>query len=211
MDLAVQRPQPVTLPRPGRSRRPCACLQPTYYGGSDTRDGSLEPIEVSSGPCLHHTPALGTTPTPQQYLMDKPIEQGAYKSMTPDPYTVTSRTRLRPGPRKVTTLLYNLIERNAKRQYHRNILLAVFETVQYSGGCSLKPPPTFFRPIIPTIPPHRSIYSVNLTLFPSTQCGFLQVSSGITARTDTSWLTTLSPLTSLTRKETVIPWTSVCI
>ncbi|MGO9122743.1 MAG: site-specific integrase [Desulfomonilaceae bacterium] len=42
--------------------------------------------------------------------------------MTPDPNPVTSRTRFRPGLRKITTLSNNLLDGNTKGQYHRYIL-----------------------------------------------------------------------------------------
>jgi hypothetical protein len=55
--------------------------------------------------------------------MNKSIEKSRDKSMTPDPNSVTSRTRLGFGPRKLTTPLNNLLEGNTKGKYHRNTLL----------------------------------------------------------------------------------------
>ena len=147
LDLAAERPQPVALSRPRRSGGPPAGFQPTGYAGSNALHGSLKSIKVSTGASPHHASALGTTPTSDQYLLNKAIEKSPDKSMTPDPNTVTSRTRFRSGPRKVTAPLNNLLDGNTKGQYHRNT-------------CSRASRPVHTRAVARTS--HRPLHPVNL-------------------------------------------------
>ena len=173
LDLPMKGPQPMALSRSGRSRRPPAGLKTTGYGGTNCRYGSLKSIKVSVRASLHNTSTIGATPTPQQNLLDKSIEQRPYKSVTPYSTSPTPRTRLRFRPSKVTATLNNLLDGNTQGKYHRKTCFRAFRPVTSKGGSSRKPPPFSHGQNIPIIPPARSTYSGNFNINQSMKCAFL--------------------------------------
>ncbi len=93
---------------------------------------------------------------------------------TPNPISVTLRTRLRFGPSKLTTALNDLLDGNTQGKYHRNTLYRASGPVHSKGGRSLKPPPLLPSQNIPIISPVRSTYSENINMNQSIQSDFLQ-------------------------------------
>ena len=170
---AAERSQPVSLSSPRQLVGPPSGSHTARNRCADAHYGSLYPSKVSSGPYPHNTSAIRTTPTLDQDLLDKPVEQRPYISMTPDPITMTSRTRIRSRPRKVTAPLHNLLDGNAKGKYHRNTFWRASGPVHYKGGSSVKPPPSSLCQNIPTILPVRSTYSENISRFRLVQSGIL--------------------------------------
>jgi hypothetical protein len=108
----------MVLTAAGYTSKPLPLIRLHDNTGTDRIYLCLKPGKITTWPATEHRPAIRTAIPPENQCMDKPVEKGQYKPMTPQPETATKRTSIGFLPGIVPAFLRKFFEINRTEDYH---------------------------------------------------------------------------------------------
>jgi hypothetical protein len=101
-----------------RRRRPAACCYTESKQDADGFFAAADSAEMGVRTGRHNATTQGTAVALQMQTENKSIKKTRNEAMAPNPEMVAVQTGGRPYPRKILTLLKNVLELNGNKIYH---------------------------------------------------------------------------------------------